>query len=165
MPRRTCAVRQLLSKILVRNRRLELNPVMTGVKCHESSELRRASRRSFYASRRMSSNGQRSGQISWRQPTDGISLGRAKADSPSPRNGSQYPVSQIGSRNIPRVLQTGDGECLDRVSTMVSFTEEGRRCSGGFVIAIGAARDEGNPPSHKTGRSSTTFAGTASGQR
>jgi len=32
---------------------------------------------------------------------------------PSPRNGSQYPVSQIGSRNIPRVVQTGDGECLE----------------------------------------------------
>src|SRR6267142_945572 len=136
MPRRTCAVRQLLSKILVRNRRLELNPVMTGVKCHESSELRRASRRSFYASRRMSSNGQRSGQISWRQPTDGISLGRAKADSPSPRNGSQYPVSQIGSRNIPRVLQTGDGECLEHASTTELFINGLAPQSGGFAIGI-----------------------------
>jgi len=32
-----------------------------------------------------------------------------KADSPSPRNGSQYPVSKIGSRTVPRFVQKGDG--------------------------------------------------------
>jgi hypothetical protein len=35
---------------------------------------------------------------------------------------------------------------------MVLYIEERRRRSGGFAIAIGAARDEGNPPSRKTGR-------------
>jgi len=37
----------------------------------------------------------------WRQPSDRVSLGRAKADSPSPRDGSKHPVSEIGSRTIP----------------------------------------------------------------
>jgi len=65
--------------------------------------------------------------------------GRAKADSPSPRNGSKYPVPQIGSRNIPRVLRTGDGECLEHASTKVLFIDGLAPKSGGF--AIGIARD------------------------
>jgi len=56
-----------------------------------------------------------------------------------------------GSRNIPRFLQTGDGECLVTKIRGVVYRERRRR-SGGFAIAIGAARDEGNPPSRKTGR-------------
>ena len=35
--------------------------------------------------------------FSWRQSTNRVSLGRAKADSPSPRDGPQHPVPQIGS--------------------------------------------------------------------
>src|SRR5260370_17913874 len=91
-------------------------------------------------------------QISWRQPANCVSLGRAQADSPSPRNGSKHPLSENGSRNIPRFFQTGDGECLDRENMMVLCIEERRRRSGGFAIATEAERDAGNPHSRKTGR-------------
>jgi hypothetical protein len=77
---------------------------------------------------------QRSCQISWSESANCVSLGGAKADSPSPRNGSQHPVSQNGSRNIPRVLQTGDGECLGHESTMVWFIGGLAPKSGGFDI-------------------------------
>jgi excisionase family DNA binding protein len=68
------------------------------------------------------------------------------------RSGSKHPLSENGSRNIPRFFQTGDGECLDRENMMVLCIEERRRRSGGFAIATEAERDAGNPHSRKTGR-------------
>ncbi|HLK63256.1 MAG TPA: hypothetical protein VKU19_07440 [Bryobacteraceae bacterium] len=38
------------------------------------------------------------------EPADGVSLGRAKADSPPPRDGSERPVSPVGSRTVPRAI-------------------------------------------------------------
>src|SRR6202041_665762 len=75
-------------------------------------------------------------QISWRESSNCVSLGRAKADSPSPRHGSEHPFSSIGSRNISRVLQTGDGECLEHESTTAWFTGGLAHISGGFAIGI-----------------------------
>ena len=56
----------------------------------------------------------------------------------------QYPVPQIGSRNIPRVLQTGDGECLDHECTTVLSFGERKAGSGGFVIGTGTAFVDGS---------------------
>src|SRR5271170_5339390 len=91
------------------------------------------------AARRMSANGPRSRQISWRQPADCVSLGRAKADSPSPRNGSEHPFFQIGSRNIPRILQTGDGEWQDHLNRMELCIAARARPFGGCATGTGAA--------------------------
>jgi hypothetical protein len=79
-------------------------------------------------------------------------LGGAKADSPSPRYGPKHPVLEIGSRVLPRVVQTGDGECLGDEITTVVCTEERRRKSGGYTIAIGTESVEANPLELKTGR-------------
>src|SRR6266478_3988169 len=87
-------------------------------------------------------DGARSCQFSWSEPADRVSLGRAEADSPSPRNGSKHPVSQIGSRNIPRIIQTGDGECLEHVNTTEWFIGGLAPKSGGFAIGIARALPE-----------------------
>jgi hypothetical protein len=48
--------------------------------------------------------------LSWRQAADGVSLGRAKADSPPPRDGPQHPVFEIGFASLPRAVQRRGGE-------------------------------------------------------
>src|SRR5262249_40235299 len=90
--------------------------------------------------------------LSWRESSDCVSLGRAKADSPSPRNGSKYPVPQIGPRNIPRVVQTGDGECLEQENTTASFIRARAAAFGGFATGIAVARLIANQPTPRTGR-------------
>src|SRR5712691_10003516 len=101
---------------------------------------------------RVTAHRSRRRSVPWRQHPNRVSLGRAKADSPSPRNGSEHPISEIGSRNIPRVFQTGDGEWLDRVSMMVCCISEVEPNSGGCGTGNGTAAAGGNLPSPKTGR-------------
>jgi hypothetical protein len=48
----------------------------------------------------------------------------------------KHPVSEIGSRTIPRAVQTGDGEWQDLVNTMVCFTKEVTAKSGGCATGI-----------------------------
>jgi hypothetical protein len=84
-------------------------------------------------------------------PQDRISLGRAKADSPSPRNGSEPPVSQVGYRNIPRFIQTGDGEWLDPSNTMELYIAEWGQTSGGCVTENGTAHSRESPHALQTG--------------
>src|ERR1019366_4781114 len=55
------------------------------------------------------------GPLPWRKPPDGVSLGRAKADSPSPCDGPKHPVPRIGSSAFPRAVQTGGGGMARRV--------------------------------------------------
>ena len=69
--------------------------------------------------------------LPWREPPNGVSLGGAKADSPPPRDGSQYPVFEIGFGAIPRAVQTRGGEWQDRVSMMAWFINETTATSGG----------------------------------
>src|SRR6202044_595491 len=117
-------------------------PRTTAEERHEEKYLGRDGNPNTHGLRRTPLDGATSCQFSWSERANCVSLGRAEADSPSPRNGSQYPVPQIGSRNIPRVLQTGDGECLDHACTTVLSFGEGKAGSGGFVIEIGTARSE-----------------------
>src|SRR5713101_4699709 len=91
--------------------------------------------------RRMPVDSKASGKISWCESSNCVSLGCTKADSPSPRNGSEHPVPQVGSRAIPRVLQTGDGECLNHGSMMGLSTLARMARSGGFDIGA----ETGNP--------------------
>src|SRR5229473_7118740 len=114
--------------------------VIPRVVCHEPSKYRSIS--PSLASRfRFTDDRQGGRQIPWREPSDCVSLGCTKADSPSPRNGSEHPVPQVGSRAIPRVLQTGDGECLNHGSMMGLSTLARMARSGGFDIGT----ETGNP--------------------
>jgi excisionase family DNA binding protein len=71
--------------------------------------------------------------------------------SPSSCNGTQHPVSEIGSRFIPRVVPTGDGECLDN-ENMTELSSVGRKVgSGGFATATAVAFAGESPPRPKTG--------------
>ena len=67
-------------------------------------------------------------QFTWRERSNGVSLGRAKADSPSPRDGPKHPVPEIGSRALPRNFQTGGGRWQDRVNMMgcISTRNDGK---------------------------------------
>ena len=47
-------------------------------------------------------------------------VGSSVSRFPSPGNGSQHPVFEIGFGLVPRVVQTGDGEWLDNDNTTVS---------------------------------------------
>ena|SRR5712672_2202077 len=100
-----------------------------------------------------------SSQISWCEFADRVSFGRAKADSPSPCNRPKYPISEIGSRNIPRVMQTGDGECLDCESTTVPLIGGRTHRSGGSGIATEGVYGAPNLPSRKTVRKLKQFCG------
>ena len=64
---------------------------------------------------------------------------------------------KIGSRNIPRVIQTGDGECLDCGSTTVPYIGERTHRSGGFGIATEVAYVAPNLHSRKTDRKLKQF--------
>jgi len=124
--------------------------VIPRVVCHEPSKYRSIS--PSLASRfRFTDDRQGGRQIPWSEPSDCVSLGRTKADSPSPRNGSEYPVSQVGSRAIPRVLQTGDGECLNHGNTMglSIHARTARFC--GCAIGIATVSPVENPPVPRTG--------------
>src|SRR5260370_39548767 len=124
--------------------------VMPRVVCHEPSKYRSIS--PSLASRfRFTDDRQGGRQIPWSEPSDCVSLGRTKADSPSPRNGSEYPVSQVGSRAIPRVLQTGDGECLNHGNTMglSIHARTARFC--GCAIGIATWSPVEKPPVPRTG--------------
>ena len=78
---------------------------------------------------------------------------------PHPRNGSEHPVPQIGSRDIPRFLQTGDGECLDRESTTVSFIGGMARRFGGFAIEIARVWPAESPARPPIGKKRTRNSG------
>src|SRR5437660_4992483 len=124
--------------------------VIPRVVCHEPSQYRSIS--PFLASRfRFTDDRQGGRQIPWSKPSDCVSLGRTKADSPSPRNGSEYPVSQVGSRTIPRVLQTGDGECLNHGNTMGLFIDARTARFYGCAIGTATVSPVGNLPVPRTG--------------
>jgi hypothetical protein len=57
-----------------------------------------------------------------------------KTDSPLPRNGTKHSVSAIGSRTIPRSIQTRGGEWQDQVSMMGSFIDVPTAGYGGCAI-------------------------------
>jgi hypothetical protein len=86
------------------------------------------------------------------QRPNGVSLGRAKADSPSPRDGPKHPVSEIGSRALPRNIQTGGGNWQDRVNTMAPYTRAKTARSYGWSIETGTESVSGNQRTRKIGR-------------
>src|ERR1035437_4488541 len=57
-----------------------------------------------------SAHGSRSRCVLGRQYPNGVSLGRAKADSPSPRDGPQHPILEMGFGALPCAVQTGRGK-------------------------------------------------------
>src|SRR5208337_939627 len=94
----------------------------------------------------------RRGEVPRRQPANGVSLGRAKADSPSPRDGPQHSIPEIGFGALPRAIQTGGGKWQDLENTTEVFFERRNRNSGGWIIAIARASARGNQPIPMTGR-------------
>src|SRR5262245_57794835 len=84
----------------------------------------------------MSHDRSRCRAVPWRQFSNRVSLGRAKADSPSPRNGSQHPVLEVGFGAIPRKLQTRGGEWQDQVNMTVFCIDEAERGFGGCDTGI-----------------------------
>ena len=102
--------------------------------------------------RRTSAQGPRSRCVLGRQRPNSVSLGRAKADSPSPRDGPKYPIPQIGSGALPRNIQAGGGNWRDRVNTMAPYTRAKMARSYGWSIETGAESVSGNQRSQKTGR-------------
>ena len=68
---------------------------------------------------------------------------------------SQYPLPQVGSRAIPRFIQTGDGECLNHGSrTGLSILA---RMAGfcGFDTGIETGSPAESPPRPRTGKKPT----------
>jgi hypothetical protein len=65
---------------------------------------------------------------------------------------SKHPVPQIGTRNIPRDLQTGDGEWLDQSRKMASCFAERAPNSCGCGIGTRTVSTGENPLSPKIGR-------------
>ncbi len=94
--------------------------------------------------RRTSAQGSRSRCVLGRQRPNSVSLGRAKADSPSPRDGPQHPIPEIGSGALPRNIQAGGGNWQDRVNTMAPYTHAKMARSYGWSIETGAESVSGN---------------------
>ena len=97
-------------------------------------------------------NCQGRGPVPWRKLLDGVSLGRAKADSPSPRDGPEHSVLEIGSPAFSRAVSPRGGECHDRVN-MTVFCIDGRRVRyGGCATATKADSDGLNQRGASNGR-------------
>jgi hypothetical protein len=106
----------------------------------------------FESRRRMPADRAASREVSWRQSAGCVSLSGAKADSPSPHDGPKHSIPEIGSRTLPRFVQTGDGEWLDGKSMTAVFIAERKPRSGGCTIATGMQSVGVNPRAQKTGR-------------
>jgi len=96
------------------------------------------------------------------QRPNSVSLGRAKADSPSPRDGPKHPVLEIGSRALPRNIQAGGGNCQDRVNTIAPHTRARMARPYGWSIETGTEGLSGNQRTRKTGRRPSGNCGVAS---
>jgi excisionase family DNA binding protein len=71
---------------------------------------------------------------------------------PHLRDGSKHAAPQIGSPTLPRNLQTGGGNCQDRVNTMAPYTHARTARLYGWSIETGTENGSGNQRTLMTGR-------------
>lgn len=88
-----------------------------------------------------------------------ISLGRAKADSPSPGDGPKHPIPQVGSGALPRKLQTRSGKWEDGVNMTGASINAPTGPFFGCGIEIEVANGNRNPPKPLIGTRRTAGCG------